>query len=140
MATQITFEQAMTRLEQIVATLESGRCTLDESMKLFEEGAKLTAFCQKALRSAEQKIVKTRYTDEEIEKIVAATAETHLLTHRELEVFCELLKGKKQSEIGYYLGISISTVKDNAGRIYGKLGVANKDELFIKIDSKLRMS
>ncbi len=58
MATQITFEQAMTRLEQIVATLESGRCTLDDSMKLFEEGAKLTAFCQKALRCAEQKIVK----------------------------------------------------------------------------------
>ncbi len=58
MATQITFEQAMTRLEQIVATLESGRCTLDDSMKLFEEGAKLTAFCQKALRSAEQKIIK----------------------------------------------------------------------------------
>ena len=58
MATSITFEQAMARLEQIVATLESGRCSLDDSMKLFEEGAKLTAFCQKALRSAEQKIVK----------------------------------------------------------------------------------
>ena len=58
MASQITFEQAMTRLEQIVATLESGRCTLDESMKLFEEGAKLTAFCQKSLKSGEQKIVK----------------------------------------------------------------------------------
>lgn len=58
MASQMTFEQAMTRLEQIVASLESGRCTLDESMRLFEEGAKLTAFCQKALQSAEQKIVK----------------------------------------------------------------------------------
>jgi len=58
MASQMTFEQAMTRLEQIVATLESGRCTLDESMKLFEEGAKLTNYCQKALKSAEQKIVK----------------------------------------------------------------------------------
>ena len=54
----ITFEQAMTRLEQIVATLESGRCSLDDSMKLFEEGAKLTSFCQKALQSAEQKIIK----------------------------------------------------------------------------------
>jgi len=93
-----------------------------------------------AISTVTAKIVKTRYTDEEIEKIVAATAETHLLTNRELEVFCELLKGKKQSEIGYYLGISISTVKDNAGRIYGKLGVANKDELFIKVDSKLRKS
>lgn len=58
MASQMTFEQAMTRLEQIVATLESGRSTLDDSMKLFEEGARLTAFCQKALRSAEQKIIK----------------------------------------------------------------------------------
>ena len=58
MASQMTFEQAMTRLEQIVASLESGRCTLDDSMKLFEEGAKLTAFCQKALASAEQKIIK----------------------------------------------------------------------------------
>ncbi len=86
------------------------------------------------------RIIKTRYTDEEIEKIIHATEETHLLTNRELEVFRELLKGKKQSEIGYYLGISISTVKDNAGRIYGKLGVANKDELFNKIDSKLRKS
>ena len=51
-----TFEQAMARLEQIVATLESGKCTLDESMTLFEEGAKLTAFCRKALDTAEQKI------------------------------------------------------------------------------------
>ena len=58
MASQLTFEQAMTRLEQIVASLESGRCTLDDSMRLFEEGAKLTAFCQKALQSAEQKIMK----------------------------------------------------------------------------------
>ncbi len=58
MASQMTFEQAMARLEQIVATLEGGRCTLDESMRLFEEGAKLTAFCRKALQAAEQKIVK----------------------------------------------------------------------------------
>ncbi len=90
--------------------------------------------------AAAPRIIKTRYTDDEIEKIIHATEETHLLTNRELEVFRELLKGKKQSEIGYYLGISISTVKDNAGRIYGKLGVANKDELFDKIDSKLRKS
>ncbi len=86
------------------------------------------------------RIIKTRYTDEEIERIIHGTEETHLLTNRELEVFRELLKGRKQSEIGYYLGISISTVKDNAGRIYGKLGVANKDELFEKIDSRFRKS
>lgn len=56
--TDMTFEQAMTRLEQIVATLESGRCTLDESLKLFEEGTKLTAYCAQQIQMAEQKIIK----------------------------------------------------------------------------------
>ncbi|MBQ8683958.1 MAG: exodeoxyribonuclease VII small subunit [Clostridia bacterium] len=58
MATEWTFEKAMGRLEQIVAALEGGRCTLDESLKLFEEGTKLTAYCSKLLKEAEQKIVK----------------------------------------------------------------------------------
>mgnify|MGYP001320243480 CR=1 FL=1 len=67
MATEWTFEKAMTRLEQIVATLESGRCTLDDSMKLFEEGAKLTSYCTRALQSAEQKILKLTAPQEQAE-------------------------------------------------------------------------
>lgn len=51
-----TFEAAMEKLEQIVAKLESGEAALDESLKLFEEGTKLAAFCSKALDTAEQKI------------------------------------------------------------------------------------
>lgn len=78
MASQITFEQAMTRLEQIVATLESGRSTLDESMKLFEEGAKLTAFCQKALRSAEQKIIKLTSAENGEDDSLAVPQDTQL--------------------------------------------------------------
>ncbi len=58
MATEWTYEKAITRLEQIVAALEGGKCTLDDSLKLFEEGTRLTAYCQKLLREAEQKIVK----------------------------------------------------------------------------------
>ena len=58
MAEEMTFEKAMTRLEQIVSLLENGSCTLDESLKLFEEGTKLTGYCSKALKTAEQKIVK----------------------------------------------------------------------------------
>ena len=54
---ELTFETAMARLEEIVALLESGNCTLDESLKLFEEGTKLTAFCSELLKNAEQKIV-----------------------------------------------------------------------------------
>ena len=48
----------MIRLEQIVATLEGGRCTLDDSLKLFEEGTKLTAYCADQIKNAEQKIIK----------------------------------------------------------------------------------
>lgn len=58
MSNTMTFEQAMERLEQIVSALESGKCTLDESLKLFEEGTKLTAFCSEQLKNAEQKILK----------------------------------------------------------------------------------
>ena len=54
----MTFEQAMARLEQIVVTLEGGRCSLDESLKLFEEGTALTAYCSKQIQAAEQKIIK----------------------------------------------------------------------------------
>ncbi len=58
MATEWTFEKAMTRLEQIVAALEGGKCSLDDSLNLFEEGTKLTAYCNKLLKEAEQRIVK----------------------------------------------------------------------------------
>ena len=55
---QQTFETAMKRLEEIVSALEGGKCTLDESLGLFEEGTKLTAFCSDKLKNAEQKILK----------------------------------------------------------------------------------
>ena len=54
---EMTFEAALARLEEIVALLEGGSCSLDESLKLFEEGTKLTAFCSDSLKAAEQKIV-----------------------------------------------------------------------------------
>lgn len=51
-----SFEQAMDRLEQIVRQLERGECGLDESLKLFEEGAKLAGVCNDMLDKAEQKV------------------------------------------------------------------------------------
>lgn len=61
--TEWTFEKAMTRLEKIVSLLESGNCSLDDSLKLFEEGTKLTAYCSKSLKTAEQKIIKLTAAD-----------------------------------------------------------------------------
>ena len=82
-------------------------------------------------------IVKTRYTDEEIDRIIQDTTETHIFTDRELDVFRELLKGKKQSEIAYYLGITVNTVKEYTRKVYGKLGVSNKGEMFDLISAKM---
>ncbi len=50
------YEQSMLRLEEIVELLESGELPLEESMKLFEEGTKLSAECYETLKKAEQKI------------------------------------------------------------------------------------
>ena len=63
MADTVTFEQAMEKLEKIVAELESGKCTLDRSLELFEQGTQLTAFCAEQLKNAEQKIVKLTDAD-----------------------------------------------------------------------------
>lgn len=52
------YEEAVKRLEKIVAELEDGSKGLDESLKLYEEGTKLAALCNELLESAEQKIVK----------------------------------------------------------------------------------
>ena len=79
-----------------------------------------------------------RYTDEEIDRILRDTEEVNLLTDRELDVLRELLKGRKQSEIAYYLGITVNTVKEYTRKVYGKLGVGSKNELFERIDGRHR--
>ena len=53
---EITFESAMSRLEEIVGQLESGRVSLDSSLKLYEEGIELVRFCSDTLDKAERKI------------------------------------------------------------------------------------
>lgn len=52
----MTFEAALARLSEIVDQMENGDASLDESLKLFEEGSKLASFCYGKLSSAEQKI------------------------------------------------------------------------------------
>ncbi|MFT7129912.1 MAG: exodeoxyribonuclease VII small subunit [Gammaproteobacteria bacterium] len=52
----IDFEQALDQLEELVEDMENGDLTLEESLKAFEEGIKLTRECQTALSEAEQKV------------------------------------------------------------------------------------
>ena len=58
MATKKTpaFEENLSALEGIVEQLESGQLSLDDAMKAFEQGIKLTRDCQASLASAEQKV------------------------------------------------------------------------------------
>jgi exodeoxyribonuclease VII small subunit len=53
---RVDFEKSMARLEQVVKKLESPDLSLDEAMKLFEEGVTLSRECQKQLEEAEARI------------------------------------------------------------------------------------
>lgn len=50
------FEESLSRLEEILRQLETGELPLDESLKAFEEGIKLTKDCHKMLDAAQKRI------------------------------------------------------------------------------------
>ena len=66
-AKKLNFEEAIARLSQIVEKLETGEESLENSMKLFEEGAKLSAQCYQILEKAQQKVTELTAVEEETE-------------------------------------------------------------------------
>jgi len=56
MKKEMKFESALERLEEIVASLESGTTDLDDSIKLFEEGMQLVKFCSMKLDEVKKKV------------------------------------------------------------------------------------
>lgn len=54
--TNLTFEKALAELEQIVAKLEKGGISLNESLALFEKGVKMSRFLRGELDKAERKV------------------------------------------------------------------------------------
>jgi exodeoxyribonuclease VII small subunit len=53
---EMTFEEAMGELEQVVRNLEMGNVPLDQSIQLYERGAALKARCEAKLKEAEEKV------------------------------------------------------------------------------------
>jgi exodeoxyribonuclease VII small subunit len=53
---EIKFEEALTRLEKIVRELEEGNLSLDDSLKRYEEGIKLSRLCTRKLEEAQKKV------------------------------------------------------------------------------------
>jgi len=52
----VSFEENLEKLESIVKSLEDGNTTLNDSLKAFEKGIKLSKICQKELDGAEKKV------------------------------------------------------------------------------------
>ncbi|MEA4921341.1 MAG: exodeoxyribonuclease VII small subunit [Clostridiaceae bacterium] len=63
MAKKFVFEEAVSRLEEIVKQLEKGDVPLDKSLELFEEGTGLIKKCGSALDKAEQRVTLLVKTD-----------------------------------------------------------------------------
>ncbi len=57
---KLSFEQSLSRLDEIVRHLEKGDLPLSESLALYEEGTGLIKQCSKMLDDAEQKVVKLK--------------------------------------------------------------------------------
>lgn len=69
MSEEIKFEKAMEKLEKIVEDLETGNIDLEDALKKYEEGVKLSRICQQRLAQAEKKIeILTRSLDGELQK------------------------------------------------------------------------
>ncbi len=58
------FEKKLGRLEEIVQKMEKGELSLEESLKFFEEGVKLSRECQTQLSKAESQVKKLVSVDE----------------------------------------------------------------------------
>ena len=70
MAEEISFEYALTRLEEIVAQMDRGDMPLEKALALFEEGAGLVGRCSGLLKNAEQTVLRLgRNSEGSIEEI-----------------------------------------------------------------------
>ena len=63
MSDEVSYSEAIQRLEEIVQSLERGGIPLDETLRLYEEGAKLLEFCQQELAAAVGKLNEMKLAD-----------------------------------------------------------------------------
>ena len=72
MEKEINFESALKRLEEIAVKMEEGKLPLDESVKLYEEGVKLSKYCNWKLSDIDQKVEivnQMELTEEDVAKM-----------------------------------------------------------------------
>ena len=64
MTQEFDFETALSQLNEIVDKIETGECTLEESIRLFEQGIELSDTCTKKLNEAKEKVLKLTSKEE----------------------------------------------------------------------------
>ena len=60
----MSFEQAMNELENVVTSLEGSQIALDDSIAMYERGAALKAHCEAKLKAAEEKVAKITFASD----------------------------------------------------------------------------
>ncbi len=60
---EMTFEDAIAELEQVVSRLEGSQVALDDSIKLYERGEQLKKHCEAKLKAAEEKVAQLTLND-----------------------------------------------------------------------------
>ncbi|WP_096188475.1 exodeoxyribonuclease VII small subunit [Evansella halocellulosilytica] len=63
---QLTFEEAMDKLESVVGKLEEGDVPLEEAISMFQEGMELSKYCHDRLQSVEKQMTKVLNEDGEV--------------------------------------------------------------------------
>ncbi len=72
---QPAFEEALTRLEEIVRRMETGKLSLDETAALYEEGLALTKLCRGKLEQVRAKVMKLTGEGDAMREVAFDTAE-----------------------------------------------------------------
>ncbi|WP_404313808.1 exodeoxyribonuclease VII small subunit [Bacillus lumedeiriae] len=67
---EVTFEEAMDKLELIITKLEEGDVPLEKALRLYQEGIGLSAFCHSLLSQAEDQLAKIMTDDGEKEFVI----------------------------------------------------------------------
>ena len=76
MSEEMSFEEALVKLEEAVAQLEQGEAlTLDESLHAFEEGIRLTRLCREKLDAAELRVQQLVEVDEDVFEVASFEVE-----------------------------------------------------------------
>jgi exodeoxyribonuclease VII small subunit len=70
----LTFESALVELQNVVARLETGTLSLDETIASFQQGTELAARCQKLISEAELRITTLAGTNEDFSSVTSASA------------------------------------------------------------------